>query len=401
MLVQSVVRSSVRRFAGRRMISSLLDPSHGLNDDQVEFLNVARQFADKEMAPQMAVWDREEKFPLECLKKSAELGFGGLYVREDFGGMGVGRLETSVIFEALSTGCVSTTAYISIHNMVAWMIDSFGRDDQREKWVPELCRMDKFASYCLTEPSAGSDAAALATRAERVGDDYVLNGSKAFISGGGQSDIYVIMARTGEAGPKGISCFVVEKGTPGLSFGKKEEKLGWNSQPTRAVILEDCRVPSWNLLGAEGDGFKMAMRGLNGGRVNIASCSLGAAQASIEHALAHVKIRKQFGRTLFDQQNTQFKLADMVGRLNASRLMVRQAAGMLDQNNPSAPAFCAMAKQFATDSCFDICNDALQLFGGYGYLKDYPVQQYLRDSRVHQILEGTNEVMRMLVAKEL
>lgn len=394
-------RGSIRRFGSQAAM--VFDPAIGLNDEQKEFQAVARQFADKEMAPNMQQWDRTETFPVETLRKAAELGFGGLYVRDDVGGMGLGRLETSVIFEQLSTGCVSTTAYLSIHNMCAWMVDTFGTEEQRQKWCPSLVSMDMLSSYCLTEPSAGSDAASLTCSARREGDKYILNGSKAFISGGGSSDIYIVMVRTGEPGPRGISCLVVEKGatTQGLSFGKKEEKVGWNSQPTRAVIFEDLEVPVANRLGEEGDGFKIAMRGLNGGRVNIASCSLGAAHASIEAALSHAKIRKQFGAPIFANQAIQFKLAEMVTNLNAARLMVRQAASMIDSEHPSAHAFCAMAKQFATDHCFDICNQGLQIFGGYGYLKDYPIQQYVRDTRVHQILEGTNEVMKMLVAKEL
>jgi isobutyryl-CoA dehydrogenase len=281
------------------------------------------------------------------------------------------------------------------------MIDKFGTDEQRAKFVPELCTMDKLASYCLTEPSAGSDAASLSTSAKRQGDHYILNGSKAFISNGGNSDVYVTMVRTGGEGPKGISCLIVEKNSPGLHFGKKEEKVGWNSQPTRAVIFEDCKVPVGNLLGKEGDGFKIAMMGLNGGRINIASCSLGGAQASIEAALEHSKVRKQFGQPLASNQSIQFKLADMTTKLIASRVMVRQAAILLDKKDPKAPSYCAMAKQFTTDECFAICNEALQIHGGYGYLKDYKVQQFVRDLRVHQILEGTNEIMRVIVSKEL
>lgn len=373
----------------------------GLSEDDKQFYEVAKQFADKEFAPYMQEWDKKAIFPAESIKKAAELGFGGLYVSEKFGGMNLSRLSSSVIFEALSTGCVSTTAYISIHNMANWMIDKFGTDEQRVKFVPELCTMDKLASYCLTEPSAGSDTASLSTSAKRQGDHYILNGSKAFISNGGNSDVYVTMVRTGGEGPKGISCLIVEKDSPGLHFGKKEEKVGWNSQPTRAVIFEDCKVPVGNLLGKEGDGFKIAMMGLNGGRINIASCSLGGAQASIEAALEHSKVRKQFGQPLASNQSIQFKLADMTTKLIASRVMVRQAAILLDKKDPKAPSYCAMAKQFTTDECFAICNEALQIHGGYGYLKDYKVQQFVRDLRVHQILEGTNEIMRVIVSKEL
>lgn len=289
----------------------------------------------------------------------------------------------------------------SLNSMAAWMIDSFGNDEQRQKFLPTLTSMEKFASYCLTEPGAGSDAGNLSTTAVKKGSHYVLNGSKAFISGGGSSDVYVIMARTGGPGPKGISCFVVEKGAKGLSFGKKENKLGWNSQPTRAVIMEDCEVPVENMIGAEGQGFSMAMKGLNGGRINIGSCSLGAAQASIEAAVEHVKVRKQFNQALANFQNTQFKLADMATSLLASRLMVRQAATMLDQGHPDVASFCAMAKLQSTDACYQICDDALQLHGGYGYLKDYKVNVYLRDSRVHRILEGTNEIMRLVASRAL
>ncbi|KAL1915094.1 uncharacterized protein VTP21DRAFT_7575 [Calcarisporiella thermophila] len=384
-----------------RQFTSPIDASIGLTEEQKEYQNIARSFADKELAPRMQEWDEKEDMPVDVLKKGAELGFGGVYCKEDFGGTNLSRLETSIIFEALSTGCVSTTAYISIHNMAAWMIDTFGNEEQRAKYLPDLIAMNTLASYCLTEPGAGSDAASLATTAKKVGKHYILNGSKAFISGGGLSNVYLVMARTGQEGPKGISCFIVEKGFPGLSFGAKEKKLGWNSQPTRAVIMEDCQVPEENLLGGEGRGFNIAMRGLNGGRINIASCSLGGAQASMEQVLEHVQVRKQFAKTLATFQHTQFKLADMATSLNASRLMVRQAASLLDQDSSLAPTYCAMAKLKATEDCFKICDDALQLFGGYGYLKDFKVQQYLRDSRVHRILEGTNEVMRIITSRAL
>ncbi|MCJ8739960.1 hypothetical protein PDJAM_G00053360 [Pangasius djambal] len=535
--------------------------SVGLTDEQKEFQKVAFDFAANEMAPHMAQWDEKEIFPVETMRKAAQLGFGGIYVQPDVGGSGLSRLDTSIIFEALSTGCASTTAYISIHNMCAWMIDTFGNDEQREKYCPDLCSMEKFASYCLTEPGSGSDAASLLTSAKLQGDHYVLNGSKAFISGGGDTDVYVVMCRTGGKGPKGISCLVVEKGTPGLSFGKKEKKVrhnplmcawmidtfgndeqrekycpdlcsmekfasycltepgsgsdaaslltsaklqgdhyvlngskafisgggdtdvyvvmcrtggkgpkgisclvvekgtpglsfgkkekkafisgggdtdvyvvmcrtggkgpkgisclvvekgtpglsfgkkekkvGWNSQPTRAVIFEDCSVPVTNRLGAEGEGFNIAMRGLNGGRINIASCSLGAAHASVLLARDHILVRKQFGEPLANSQFLQFKLAEMATKLVASRLLVRQAAVALQENRPDAVSLCSMAKLFATDECFAICNQALQMHGGYGYLKDYAVQQFVRDIRVHQILEGTNEVMRMIISRSL
>ncbi|XP_053729151.1 isobutyryl-CoA dehydrogenase, mitochondrial [Synchiropus splendidus] len=385
----------------RRGISSCIDPSHGLTDEQKEFQKVAFDFAANEMAPHMAEWDQKEIFPVEMMRKAAELGFGGIYVQPEVGGSGLSRLDTTLIFEALSTGCVSTTAYISIHNMCAWMIDTFGNTEQRERFCPDLCSMEKFASYCLTEPGSGSDAASLLTTAQRKGDHYVLNGSKAFISGGGDTDVYVVMCRTGGKGAKGISCLVVEKDTPGLSFGKKEKKVGWNSQPTRAVIFEDCAIPVTNRLGEEGQGFNIAMKGLNGGRINIASCSLGAAHASVQLARDHLLVRKQFGETLSNNQFLQFKLAEMATKLVASRLLVREAATALQENRPDAVALCSMAKLFATDECFNICNQALQMHGGYGYLKDYAVQQFVRDIRVHQILEGTNEVMRMIVSRSL
>ncbi|KAH6562545.1 hypothetical protein BASA50_001812 [Batrachochytrium salamandrivorans] len=380
---------------------AVVDWSNGLGEETKEYQTLARTFADKELSPNMTMWDETESFPKDALRKAAELGFGAIYCKDDFGGTGLGRLDATIIFEALATGCVSTTAYLSIHNMCAWMIDSFGNNDQREKYLPKLASMEKFASYCLTEPGAGSDAGSLATSAVRKGDYYILNGSKAFISGGGDSDIYMVMARTGGPGPKGISCFVIEKGTPGLSFGKKEKKVGWNSQPTRAVILEDCAVPAKNLIGQEGQGFGIAMRGLNGGRINIASCSLGGAQASLETTIDYVGVREQFGKPLSANQSVQFKLAEMATSLQTSRLIVREAARQLDTNSPTASAWCAMAKLHATDKCFKVADDALQLHGGYGYLKSYKVQQYVRDLRVHQILEGTNEVMRLVISREI
>ncbi|XP_020038809.2 isobutyryl-CoA dehydrogenase, mitochondrial isoform X2 [Castor canadensis] len=340
-----------------------IDPSMGLNEDQKGYQKVALDFAAREMAPNMAEWDQKELFPVDVIRKAAQLGFGGVYIRTDVGGSGLSRLDASVVFEALATGCTSTTAYISIHNMCAWMIDSFGNEEQRHKFCPPLCTMEKFASYCLTEPGSGSDAASLLTSAKRQGDHYILNGSKAFTSGGGESDIYVVMCRTGVSGPKGISCMVVEKGTPGLSFGRKEKKLGLSS--------------------------------------SLASCSLGAAHASVILARDYLKIRKQFGAPLASNQYLQFQLADMATRLVASRLMVRTAAVALQEEREDAVALCSMAKLFVTDECFAICNQALQMHGGYGYLKDYAVQQYMRDSRVHQILEGSNEVMRMLISRSL
>ncbi len=372
-----------------------------LSEEQRAFQDMARDFAAAEMLPFAAEWDRDEVFPVDALRKAAALGFGGIYVRDDVGGSALSRLDAAIIFEELATGCTSTAAYISIHNMAAWMIDRFGSDDQRHAFLPKLMTMEHFASYCLTEPGAGSDAGSLRTRAERDGDDYVLNGSKAFISGGGASDVYVVMCRTGEEGPKGISTLVVPKGTEGLSFGKKEKKLGWNSQPTAMVIFENARVPAANRLGAEGDGFKIAMSGLDGGRINISACSIGGARACLEAATGYARERRQFGRALANFQALRFKLADMATELDAARLMVQRAADALDRGDPGATAACAMAKRFATDAGFRICNEALQVHGGYGYLKDYPIERYLRDVRVHQILEGTNEIMRLIVARDL
>jgi len=380
---------------------STFDATIGLNDDQKQIQQVAFDFAKTELTPYAEKWDHEKFFPQETLRKAATLGFGGVYVKDDVGGSGLGRKDAAIIFEALSTGCVSTTAYLTIHNMCGWMIDSFGNDVQRKKYLPKLVTMEHFASYCLTEPSSGSDAASLRTRAVRKGNEYILNGTKAFISGGSVSDIYLIMVRTGADGPKGISCFIVEKGTPGLSFGKQERKLGWNSQPTSMVIMEDCRVPAENLLGSEGQGFVIAMKGLDGGRINIGTTSLGGAQSCLNAALEHVKIRKQFNQTLSNFQYLQFQLADMATELQAARLMIQNAAQLLDEKHPQATVHCAMAKRFATDVGFKVCNDALQLFGGYGYLKDYPVERFLRDVRVHQILEGTNEIMRVIISRSL
>ncbi|SNS18546.1 MULTISPECIES: isobutyryl-CoA dehydrogenase [unclassified Azospirillum] len=372
-----------------------------LTEDQRAIQDLARGFAAEHMAPFAGGWDENQIFPVETLRKAAELGFAGLYCRDQFGGTGLSRLDAAILFEELSAACPSTAAYLSIHNMAAWMIDTFGNEEQRAKWLPDLFSMAHFASYCLTEPGAGSDAASLRTRAERDGDHYVLNGSKAFISGGGASDIYVVMVRTGGPGPKGISCLVVEKGTPGLSFGKKERKMGWNSQPTAQVMFEDARVPVANRLWAEGDGFKIAMKGLDGGRLNIASCSLGGARACLEAAKAHMDVRQQFGKKLNEFQALQFKLADMATELDAARLMVHRGAVALDAGHAEATTWCAMAKRFATDAGFQIANDALQLHGGYGYIRDYPVERILRDLRVHQILEGTNEIMRVIIARRL
>jgi len=375
----------------------------GLNDQQKEFQLAALEFAKKEIEPFAEKWDAEKIFPRETLKKAAGLGFAGVYVKEDVGGSGLGRKDAAVIFETLATSCVSTSAFLTIHNMCAWMIDTFGNSAQRQAYLPRMVNFELCASYCLTEPGSGSDAASLITRAVRKGDEYILNGTKAFISGGGASDVYLIMARTGEegSGSKGISCFIVEKSFPGISFGKQERKLGWNSQPTSMVILEDCRVPAANLLGSPGQGFLIAMKGLDGGRINIGTTSLGGAIACLTKTIEHVKVRKQFGQPLAGFQHIQFKLADMAIELQAARLMIQNAASMLDNKHADATVHCAMAKRFATDAGFKICDDALQLHGGYGYLKDYPIERFLRDVRVHQILEGTNEIMRLIISRHL
>jgi len=372
-----------------------------LNEDERAIEDVARRFSLARLAPFAAEWDETSHFPVDRLKEAAGLGFAGIYVKSDVGGSEMSRLDAAIIMEELSAGCTSTAAFISIHNMASWMIDRYGSEAQRQRFLPSLTTMEKIASYCLTEPGSGSDAAALKTRAVKDGDDYVLNGSKAFISGAGVSDVYVCMVRTGEDGPKGISCLVVEKGMQGLSFGKKERKMGWNSQPTAQVIFEDCRVPVANRIGAEGEGFRIAMSGLDGGRINIGACSVGTARAALEEAMAYVKDRKQFGRAIADFQVTQFKLADMATELEASRLMIRSAASALDKRDPRATMLCAMAKRFATDTGSRIANDALQLHGGYGYLKDFPAERHVRDLRVHQILEGTNEIMRVIVSREM
>jgi len=372
-----------------------------LNEDQRAVEDAARRFSKERLAPFAAEWDANEYFPVDVLREAAALGFAGIYVKSDVGGSEMSRLDAAIIMEELSAGCTSTAAFISIHNMASWMIDRFGSEDQRKHMLPKMTTMEKIASYCLTEPGSGSDAASLKTRAVKDGNHYVLNGSKAFISGAGVSDVYVCMVRTGEDGPKGISCLVVEKGMPGLSFGKKEKKMGWNSQPTAQVLFDNCRVPIANRIGAEGEGFRIAMAGLDGGRINIGACSVGTARAALEEALSYSKDRKQFGRPVGEFQASQFKLADMATELEASRLMIRAAAAALDRRDPRATMLCAMAKRFATDMGFKIANDALQLHGGYGYLKDFPAERHVRDLRVHQILEGTNEIMRVIVAREL
>jgi hypothetical protein len=372
-----------------------------LTDDQRAIEDAARAFAAAELAPHSARWDAESHFPVDVLKKAAELGFAGLYVQEDVGGSALTRLDASIVFEQLSYGDVSTAAFISIHNMASWMIDRFGSDELRHRYLPKLTTMELIASYCLTEPGSGSDAAALKTTARLDGDHYVLNGSKAFISGAGTSDLYVVMVRTGGPGPKGVSAVVVENGTPGLSFGGQEKKMGWKSQPTAQVNFDDCRVPVANRIGSEGEGFRFAMAGLDGGRINIASCSLGGAGLALDTAKAHLETRHQFGNPLKDFQGLQWRLADMATELEAARLMVRRAANALDNRDPQATKYCAMAKRLATDTGFEVANQALQLHGGYGYLADFPLERIVRDLRVHQILEGTNEIMRVITAREL
>ena len=372
-----------------------------LTEEQRAFQAVARSFAREHMMPFAREWDERETFPVETLRKAAALGFGGIYVKDDVGGSALSRLDATIIFEELAQGCTSTAAYISIHNMNAWMIDAFGSQAQRRKFLPKLCSMEHFSSYCLTEPGSGSDAASLATRAARDGDHYVLNGAKAFISGGGMSDLYVCMVRTGEEGANGISCLAVEKGTPGLSFGAQEKKLGWKSQPTAMVIFEDCRVPVANRIGEEGQGFRIAMAGLDGGRLNIAACSIGGAQFCLDRTVEYMRERKQFGTRLADFQALQFRIADHATELEAARLMVRRAAVAVGNREEGATRLAAMAKRFATDIGFEAVNGCLQLHGGYGYLRDHPIERVLRDVRVHQILEGTNEVMRVIIGRDL
>jgi alkylation response protein AidB-like acyl-CoA dehydrogenase len=372
-----------------------------LTEEQRAFQATARAFARDEMMPHARDWDEGEVFPVETLRKAAALGFGGIYVKEDVGGSALSRLDAALIFEELAQGCTSTAAYTSIHNMAAWMIDAFGGPEQRKKFLPKLCSMEHFASYCLTEPGAGSDAASLQTKARRDGDTYVLDGAKAFISGGGVSDIYVVMARTGEVGARGISCIVVEKGTPGLSFGAQEKKLGWKSQPTAMVMFENCRVPVTNRIGAEGQGFKIAMGGLDGGRINIGACSIGGAQFCLDRTVDYMEERKQFGSRLADFQVLQFRVADYATELEAARLLLHRAAVAVGEGEPAATRLAAQAKLRATDIGFEVVNGCLQLHGGYGYLRDYPIERVLRDVRVHQILEGTNEIMRLIIGRAM
>ncbi|WP_030385433.1 acyl-CoA dehydrogenase family protein [Streptomyces sp. NRRL S-241] len=372
-----------------------------LTEDQLALAEVTLDFAQEHLAPHAVAWDRDKHFPVDVIRRAAALGLGGVYVREEHGGSGLGRADGVLVFETLATGCPSIAGYLSIHNMVAWMVDRYGDPAQRRRWLPGLCTADTLGSYCLTEPGAGSDAGALRTRAERDGDHYVLTGVKQFISGAGAAGVYVVMARTAEVGPRGISAFVVERDDPGVSFGANERKMGWNAQPTRQVVLDGVRLPADRRLGAEGDGFRIAMNGLNGGRLGIAACSLGGARSALDRSLAYLADREAFGARLLDAQALQFRLADMATELAAARALVRTAAEALDAGGPKAAELCAMAKRFATDTGFSVANEALQLHGGYGYLSEYGIEKIVRDLRVHQILEGTNEIMRVIVARGL
>ena len=372
-----------------------------LTDDQIAIQDMARKFTADAITPYAAEWDEKSHYPVDVWKAAGELGFGAIYVSEESGGTGLGRLEAALIMEAMAYGCPATSAFISIHNMAAWMIDTFGSAELKARYLPDLVSMHKIASYCLTEPGSGSDAAALKTSARRDGDHYVLNGTKQFISGAGYNDVYVVMVRTGAEKTKGVTCLVVDKDTPGLSFGAPEKKLGWNASPTAQVIFEDCRVPVANRVGAEGDGFRFAMMGLDGGRLNIGACSLGGAQRCLDEAIAYTKERQQFGQPVAEFQNTQFMLADMATDLEAARALLYIAAAKVTANAPDKSRFSAMAKRLSTDSGSEIVNQALQLFGGYGYLRDYPIERFWRDLRVHSILEGTNQVMRMIIGRDL
>ncbi|MFI6997970.1 acyl-CoA dehydrogenase family protein [Nocardia sp. NPDC050175] len=370
-----------------------------LDEDEKAIRDTARGFADEFLAPNALEWDEQKHFPVDVLRKAGPLGLGGIYVQEDVGGSGLRRLDAVRIFEQLATGCPAIAAYISIHNMATWMIDSYGDAAQRSRWLPKLTSMELLASYALTEPGAGSDAAALSTKAVRDGDDYIFNGTKQFISGAGATDVYVVMARTGADGARGVSAFIVPADTPGVSFGANERKMGWHAQPTRQVIFEDARVPAANLLGAEGDGFRIAMNGLNGGRLNIAACSVGGAQAALDKTVPYLAERQAFGKPLLNNEALRFQLADMRTELEAARTLLWRAAAALDADAPDKVELCAMAKRFATDAGFEVANKALQLHGGYGYLAEYGLEKIVRDLRVHQILEGTNEIMRVVVAR--
>ncbi|WP_394228956.1 acyl-CoA dehydrogenase family protein [Shewanella colwelliana] len=372
-----------------------------LNEDQRQFAELATQFSQEELAPYAAKWDEEHHFPKDVIQKAGELGFCSLYSPESEGGMGLSRLDASIIFEQLAMGCTATTAMLTIHNMATWMITSFGSQTLRDEWSPSLTTGEKLASYCLTEAGAGSDAASLKTKAVRDGDEYVISGAKMFISGAGSTEMLVVMCRTGEEGPKGISAIAVPANAAGITYGKAEDKMGWNAQPTREITFDNVRVPITHLLGEEGQGFTFAMKGLDGGRINIATCSVGTAQAALERATQYMNERKQFGKPIAAFQALQFKLADMATELVAARQMVRLAAFKLDSGDPEATAYCAMAKRFATDIGFAVCDGALQLHGGYGYIREYPLERHFRDVRVHQILEGTNEIMRLIIARRL
>ncbi|WP_120495926.1 isobutyryl-CoA dehydrogenase [Kiloniella sp. EL199] len=372
-----------------------------LNEEQCAIQEMAQDFARDKIAPFALEWDEKEHFPVDVMREAAALGMGGIYVRDDVGGSGLGRLDAALIFEALSSGCPAVSAFISIHNMASWMIDQFGTEEQRQKWLPQMMTMDLIASYCLTEPSAGSDAAALKTKAVRDGDDFVLNGAKQFISGAGTSDLYLVMARTGGDGAGGVSCFLVPKDVEGVSFGANEKKMGWKAQPTRTVVMEDVRIPAANMIGEEGQGFKIAMMGLDGGRLNIGACSLGGAQSALDKAIGYMGERKAFGKSLAQFQGLQFKVADMETELTAARTLLYTAATKLDAKTHDATRWCAMAKRFATDTGFTVANEALQIHGGYGYLADYGIEKIVRDLRVHQILEGTNEIMRLIISRDL
>ena len=372
-----------------------------LSQNQLAFQSAAKAFAEKEIKPYAAEWDEKKYFPKEVIKKAADQGFCGLYLKEDKGGLACTRLDTTLVLEELAVACPCTAAYISIHNMVAWVIDSFGNNNVREQFVSQMVKGEYLGSYCLTEPESGSDSASLKTTARKQGNKWILNGTKAFVSGAGDTEVLVVMARTGEHRSKGISSFVVPAKSKGISYGENEKKMGWNAQATRCVYLEDVAVPEENLLGREGEGFKIAMRALNGGRINIAICSVGAGRAAVQHSQKYMKEREQFGKTLSRFQTLRFKIAEMITYVTASRQMVWLAADKLDKKDPESFAYCSMAKLFATDMCFDVCNQAIQIFGGYGYTRDYPVEKLMRDARVHQILEGTNEIMRLIISRAI
>lgn len=396
--MRRIITTRVAQACHRTFVSSV---TYGLTEEQLSFVDAAKGYAETVLEPNAAKWDREKHFPVDALQEAAKLGFAGIYANSEFGGSGLGRLEASLIFEQLAMYDASTTAYLTIHNMCVWMIDTYGTEESKKELLPALCSMEKFASYCLTEATAGSDAASLRTVAKDCGDYFEVSGGKAFISGGGTSHTYVVMCRTGGAGAKGVTCLAIDGDLEGVSFGKNESKMGWNSQRTSTVSFDRVKVPKGRLIGQVGEGFKIAMKGLDGGRVNIATCSLGAAQKAVEWTARYTKDRKQFGSALSDFQNTQFRLADMSSRVHGSRLVVRQAAAAMDKKDPNATTYCAIAKLNATEDCFQVVDQALQLHGGYGYLQDFPLERHLRDLRVHRILEGTNEVMRMIISRSV